>query len=128
MLRTERAPSARPKRPGDARFAISFLRLGCGVTPALHLSAAYYHYTQNRSASTQFQPAAVRLGSGNSDVVAVVADHALSTRISVFLEGDATVARNGAVGRETEYWGPAPLTDISRSTRIGVKLGMRHQF
>jgi hypothetical protein len=37
-------------------------------------------------------------------------------------------ARGGTVGRETEYWAGAPVTDVSRSTRVGVMVGMRHHF
>lgn len=75
-----------------------------------------------------FQAAPLSLGSGNADVFAAVADYAFSKRTSAFLEADATVARGGAVGRETEYWGGTPVTDVGKSTRIGVMLGLRHQF
>ena len=68
------------------------------------------------------------LGSGNADSIAVVADYALSKRTSLYLEADAVHARGGAVGRETEYWAGTPATDVDSSTRIGVMLGMRHQF
>lgn len=118
----------RRESTGDARFGISFIGLGYRLTPALHLSGAYYHYGQKGGVRTQFQAAPVLLGRGNADVVAAVADYAFSKRTSAFLEADATVARDGAVGRETEYWGGAPVTDVGRSTRIGVMLGLRHQF
>lgn len=118
----------RRESAGDARFGISFAGLGYRLTPAWHLSGAYYRYAQRGGVRTQFQAALLSLGSGNADVFAAVADYALSKRTSAFLEADATIARGGAVGRETEYWGGAPVTDVDKSTRIGVMLGLRHQF
>lgn len=118
----------RRESAGDARFAISFVGLGYGLTPSLHLSGAYYRYRQNGDVTTQFQAVPVLLGRGSADVLAAVADYALSKHTSLFLEGDATAASKGAVGRETEYWGATPVTDLGHTTRIGVMLGMRHQF
>ena len=118
----------RRESTGDARFAITFVGLGYRLRPALHLSGAYYRYKQNGGVHTQFQSTPRLLGSGSADVFAAVVDYALSKRTSIFLEGDATIARNGAVGRETEYWGPAPITDVGRTTRLGMMLGIRHQF
>jgi len=112
----------------DARFSVSFIGLGYQLTPALHLSGAYYRYQQSGNVTTQFQAVPVPLGSGNADAVSAVADYALSKRTSLFLEADATHARGGAVGRETEYWGGAPVTDVHGSTRVGVMAGVRHLF
>ncbi len=78
--------------------------------------------------TTQFLQVPAALGSGNADSVAVVADYALSRRTSLYLEADVVRARGGAVGRETEYWAGTPATDVARSTRVGVMLGMRHHF
>lgn len=118
------------RRESDTRahFAITFVGLGYQLTPALHLSGAYYRYRQNGNAATQFQPVPVPLGKGNADVVAAVADYALSKRTSLFLEADVTRARGGAVGRETEYWAGLPATGVRSSTRVGVMAGIRHSF
>ncbi len=113
---------------GNASFALGFAGLGYQLTPALHLSGAYYRYQQSGNVTTQFQALPVQLGSGNADAVAMVADYALSRRSSLFLQADATWARGGAVGRETEYWAGSPVTTVSHSSRVGVMLGMRHQF
>jgi len=110
------------------RYAISFIGLGYQLTPALHVSGAYYRYQQRGKVTTQYQPVPVLLGSGNGDIVAAVADYALSPRTSVFLELDATRARGGAVGRETEYWSGQAATGVGSTTRIGVMTGMRHMF
>ncbi|AZG16030.1 porin [Cupriavidus pauculus] len=112
----------------DARFNISYVGLGYQLTQALHLSGAYYRYRQSGNVTTQFLDVPVHLGAGNADSVALVADYALSKRTSVYLESDVVVARGGTVGRETEYWAGTPVTDVSRSTRVGVMVGMRHQF
>lgn len=118
----------RRESAGAARFGITFAGLGYRLTPAWHLSGAYYRYGQKGGVRSQFQATPVPLGRGNADVVAAVADYAFSKRTSAFLEADATIARGGAVGRETEYWGGTPVTDVGKSTRIGVMLGLRHQF
>lgn len=118
----------RQESAGDARFAISYIGLGYQFTSALHLSGAYYRYTQNGGATTQFQAAPMLLGSGNANVVAVVADYALSKRTSLFFEADVNDGHGGAVGRETEYWGTGPVTGIGHATRKGMMLGLRHQF
>ncbi|MCY1216567.1 Outer membrane porin protein precursor [compost metagenome] len=118
----------RRESAGDARFNIAFAGLGYQLTPALHLSGAYYRYWQGGNVTTQFQDVPALLGSGNADSIAVVADYALSRRTSVYLEADAVHARGGAVGRETEYWAGTPAAGVDRSTRVGVMLGMRHQF
>jgi predicted porin len=112
----------------DARFSISFVGLGYQLTPALHLSGAYYRYQQSGNVSTQFQPLPVPLGGGNADAVSSVADYALSKRTSLILEADATHARSGAVGRETEFWGGTPVTTVHSTTRVGVMAGVRHLF
>jgi len=120
MSRRETSPSA--------RFNITFVGLGYQLTPALHLSGAYYRYQQSGNVTTQFQTVPVPLGSGNADAASMVADYALSKRTSLFLEADATWARGGAVGRETEYWGGTPVTDVHHTTRVGVMAGVRHLF
>ncbi|ESJ24847.1 porin [Cupriavidus sp. HPC(L)] len=112
----------------DARHAIAFAGLGYQLTPALHLSGAYYRYWQNGNVATQFQDVPVPLGSGNADSIAVVADYALSKRTHVYVEADAARARGGAVGRETEYWAGTPALDVDSTTRVGVMVGMRHHF
>ncbi|MDF3835470.1 porin [Cupriavidus basilensis] len=113
---------------GAARFGIYFAGLGHQLTPALHLSAAYYRYQQSGAVATQFQPLPQVLGGGSADAVAAVADYALSKRTSLFLEIDAVRARSGAMGRETEYWGGSPVMSSSGTTRLGVMLGMRQTF
>ena len=118
----------RRETTGDARYAIYFVGLGYQATPALHLSAAYYRYQQRGKVTTQHQAVPIALGSGNGDVVSAVADHALSKRTNVFFEIDATRARGGAVGRETEYWAGQPALGVDGTTRIGVMTGMRHVF
>lgn len=118
----------RRESAGDARFNIAFAGLGYQLTPALHVSGAYYRYWQGGNVTTQFQDVPALLGSGNADSIAVVADYALSKRTSVYLEADAVHARGGAVGRETEYWAGAPAAGVDRTTRVGVMLGMRHHF
>lgn len=118
----------RRESAGDARFNIAFVGLGYQLTPALHLSGAYYRYWQSGDVTTQFQEVPVHLGSGNADSVAFVADYAFSKRTSVYLETDVVHARGGTVGRETEYWAGSPATNVSRSTRVGVMVGMRHHF
>jgi predicted porin len=118
----------RRESAGGSRFAIAFAGLGYQVTPALHLSGAYYRYWQGGNVTTQFQDVPALLGSGNADSIAVVADYALSKRTSLYLEADAVHARGGAVGRETEYWAGTPATDVPDSTRVGVMVGMRHHF
>lgn len=118
----------RQESAGDARFSLSFVGLGYQLTPALHLSGAYYRYGQNAGVTTQFQPTPLRLGSGHADVFAMVADYALSKRTSLFFEADVNDAHDGAVGRETEYWGSGPVTGVAHARRTGVMLGIRHQF
>ena len=118
----------RRESAGDASFAISFIGLGYQLTPALHLSGAYYRYQQRGGVTTQFQDNPMLLGSGNADSVALVGDYALSRRTSLYMEADVAYARGGTVGRETEYWAGTPVTDIGSTTRIGVMVGMRHQF
>jgi predicted porin len=118
----------RRESAGDARYNISFVGLGYPLTPALHLSGAYYRYRQSGDVTTQFQDTPVHLGGGNADSVAFVADYAFSKRTSLYLEADVVHARGGTVGRETEYWAGTPVTDVSRSTRVGVMVGMRHHF
>ncbi|SOY94629.1 Porin, Gram-negative type [Cupriavidus taiwanensis] len=112
----------------DARFWIAFVGLGYQLTPALHLSGAYYRYQQSGTVTTQFQATPLVLGSGNADAISAVADYALSKRTSLFLEADATFARGGTVGRETEYWAGTPVTDVRSTTRVGVMAGVRHVF
>ncbi|MEM5275672.1 porin [Cupriavidus taiwanensis] len=118
----------RSERNPDARFGIAFVGIGYQATPALHLSGAYYRYKQGGNVTTQFQSTPIALGSGNADAVSAVADYALSKRTSLFLEADATFARGGTVGRETEYWAGTPVTDVSSTTRVGVMAGIRHIF
>nr|WP_262389740.1 porin [Cupriavidus campinensis] len=118
----------RRESAGDARFAISFVGLGYQLTPAFHVSGAYYRYQQSGNVTTQFQDTPVRLGGGNADSIALVGDYALSKRTSVYVEADIVHARGGAVGRETEYWAGTPATDVDDTTRIGVMVGMRHHF
>lgn len=113
---------------GDAHYNIAFVGLGYQLTPALHLSGAYYRYRQSGDVTTQFQDTPVHLGGGSADSVAFVADYAFSKRTSLYLETDVVRARGGAVGRETEYWAGTPVTDVSASTRVGVMVGMRHHF
>ncbi|MWL90840.1 porin [Cupriavidus sp. SW-Y-13] len=112
----------------DAHYNIVFAGLGYQLTPALHLSGAYYRYLQSGGVTTQFQDVPIHLGGGNADSVAFVANYAFSKRTSVYLEADLVHARGGTVGRETEYWGGTPVTDVSQSTRVGVMAGMRHTF
>ncbi|SDC81868.1 Outer membrane protein (porin) [Cupriavidus sp. YR651] len=112
----------------DARFGMSFVGLGYQLTPALHLSGAYYRYQQSGDVTTKSQVVPIALGSGSADSVALVADYALSRRTSLYLEADVVYARDGAVGRETEYWAGTPVLDDDSTTRVGVMLGMRHQF
>ncbi|SOY68528.1 Porin [Cupriavidus taiwanensis] len=118
----------RRERNPDARFGIAFVGIGYQATPALHLSGAYYRYNQSGNVTTQFQSTPIALGSGNADAVSAVADYALSKRTSLFLEADATFARGGTVGRETEYWAGTPVTDLRSTTRVGVMAGIRHSF
>ncbi len=118
----------RREAAGDARFGIGFVGVGYQLTPALHVSGAYYHYRQRGDVTTQFQATPVWLGGGRADSVAAVLDYALSKRTSLFLEADATRARGGAVGRETEYWGGQPLSGVDSTTRVGVMAGIRHLF
>jgi len=118
----------RRESAGDARFGITFIGLGYQLTPAVHVSGAYYRYQQGGDVTTQFQATPVRLGSGNADSIALVLDYALSRRTSLFLEADATHARGGAVGRETEFWGGVPVLGESSTTRVGVMAGIRHLF
>lgn len=110
------------------RYSITYVGLGYQATPFLHLSGAYYRYQQRGNVTTVYQAVPLLLRSGNGDIVAAVADYALSKRTSLFFELDATRARGGAVGRETEYWSGQPATGISSTTRIGVMTGMRHLF
>ncbi|VVE31389.1 porin [Pandoraea anhela] len=112
----------------NAHFDIAFVGLGYRITPALHLSGAYYRYHQSGNVTTQFQSTPIPLGGGNADAVSAVADYALSKRTSLFLEADATFARGGAVGRETEYWAGTPVTSVHSATRVGVMAGIRHLF
>lgn len=112
----------------QSRFGIVYAGLGYQATPSLHLSTAYYRYQQRGNVTTQSQAVPMPLGRGNADILAAVADYALSKRTSVFVEVDATRARGGAVGRETEYWSGQPASGISSTTRIGVMTGMRHMF
>lgn len=112
----------------QSRFAISFAGLGYQLTPALHVSGAYYRYQQNGNVGTQFQPTRVPLGKGHADVMAAVADYALSKRTNLYLEADVTRSRGGAVGRETEYWAGVPTTGVPSSTRVGMMVGIRHSF
>ncbi|NSX15077.1 porin [Cupriavidus taiwanensis] len=123
-----RRESARQQTADGARFDIAFAGLGYQLTPALHLSGAYYRYWQRGNVTTQFQQVPVLLGGGNADSVALVADYALSRRTSLYLEADVVRARGGAVGRETEYWAGTPAAGVARSTRVGAMLGMRHHF
>ena len=118
----------RRETASDASFATSFIGLGYQLTPALHLSGAYYRYQQRGAVTTQFQETPILLGSGNADSVALVGDYALSKRTSLYVEADVVYARSGTVGRETEYWAGTPVTDIDSTTRVGVMVGMRHQF
>ncbi len=118
----------RRESASEARYAISYAGLGYQLTPVLHLSGAYYRYQQSGNVTTQFRDVPVHLGSGNADSVAFVADYAFSKQTSLYLETDMVLARGGTVGRETEYWSGTPVTDASRSTRVGVMVGMRHQF
>jgi predicted porin len=118
----------RRESASDAQFDISFVGLGYQVTPALHLSGAYYRYQQRGGVTTQFQDKPVLLGSGNADSIALVGDYALSRRTSVYVEADVVYARGGTVGRETEYWAGTPVTDLDSTTRVGVMIGMRHTF
>ena len=118
----------RRESANDARYGMAYAGLGYQVTPALHVSGAYYRYQQSGNVTTQFQDVPVHLGSGNADSVALVADYAFSKRTSVYVEADMVLARGGTVGRETEYWAGTPVTDVSRSTRVGAMVGMRHQF
>lgn len=113
---------------GHPRYAIAFAGLGYQATPALHLSGGYYRYKQRGQVTTQWQATPVLLGSGNGDIVAAIADYALSKRTNVFFEIDATRARGGTVGRETEYWAGEAATGVGSATRIGVMTGMRHLF
>jgi len=118
----------RRESASDAQFDISFVGLGYQVTPALHLSGAYYRYRQRGGVTTQFQDKPVLLGSGNADSIALVGDYALSRRTSLYVEADVVYARGGTVGRETEYWAGTPVTDLDSTTRVGVMIGMRHAF
>lgn len=118
----------RRESAGDARFAIAFAGLGYQLTPALHLSGAYYRYWQRGNVTTQFQDVPALLGSGNADSVAVVLDYSLSKRTVLYVEADAVRARDGAVGRETEYWAGTPAAGVDSQTRVGVMVGMRHHF
>jgi len=118
----------RHESAGDARFLISFIGLGYQLTPALHLSGAFYRYVQGGGVTTQFQAAPILLGRGRTNVFAAVADYALSKRTSLFLEADVNDAHDGAVGRETEYWGSGPVLGIGHAARKGVMVGLRHQF
>lgn len=118
----------RRETEGNARFGIAFVGIGYQLTPTLHLSGAYYRYQQRGNVTTQFQQTPIQVGGGNADAFAAVADYALSKRTSLFLEADATIARGGTVGRETEYWGGRPVTGVDRSTRVGVMAGIRHVF
>lgn len=111
-----------------ARFAIAFAGLGYQLTPALHLSGAYYRYWQRGNVTTQFQDVPALLGAGDADSIALVADYALSKRTILYVEADVVHARDGAVGRETEYWAGTPATGVEESTRVGVMVGMRHHF
>lgn len=111
-----------------ARFAIAYAGLGYQLTPALHLSGGYYRYWQRGNVTTQFQQVPASLGSGNADSIAVVADYALSKRTSLYVEADVVRARDGAVGRETEYWAGQPAAGVDGMTRVGVMVGMRHHF
>lgn len=116
------------ERPASARQTISFVGLGYQLTPTMHLSGAYYRYRQNAAVTTQYAATPILLGRGTADALAVVVDYALGKRTSLYLEADAVRARKGAVGRETEYWGGAPVLGVGRSSREGVMFGIRHMF
>lgn len=119
---------ARTESGTQSRFTLSFAGLGYQLTPALHVSGGYYRYQQNGNVVTVSQPTPIALGKGNADIVAAVADYALSKRTSLYLEADVTRMRGGAVGRETEYWVGQPTLGVSSSTRVGVMAGIRHSF
>lgn len=112
----------------DARFGIAFIGMGYQLTPALHLSGAYYRYWQRGNVTTQFQDNPTQLGSGNADSIAAVLDYSLSKRTVLYVEADAVWARDGVVGRETEYWAGTPAAGVDSMTRVGVMVGMRHHF
>lgn len=111
-----------------ARQDIAYVGLGRQLTPALHLSGAWYHYRQNRNVTTQYQATPLLLGSGRANALAAVLDYALSKRTSLYLSLDTVRLHDGAVGRETEYWAGAAATGVHRSTRIGTMAGIRHSF
>ncbi|MFM9436695.1 putative porin [Janthinobacterium sp. CG_23.3] len=115
------------------------------ATPALSLSGGYYSYRQSdcagvcvvtpgsasnvsggmgSNAATGFATGA---GRGKADIVALVANYALSKRTSVYLEADRTDARDGAARDDVNYWwGDSPR--LSKLRRTGVMVGLRQSF
>lgn len=115
------------------------------ATPALSLSGGYYSYRQSdcsgvcvvtagsasnvsggmgSNAATGFATGA---GRGKADIVALVANYALSKRTSVYLEVDRTDARDGAARDDVNYWW-ADSAGLTKLRRTGMMAGLRQSF